>query len=195
VKVEFFTYPAEFSQWLTDNHDKASELWLGFYKKQSGKTGMTYAEALDEALCFGWIDGIRNRVDEISYTSRFTPRRPNSNWSMVNTRRAEELIELGRMQPAGLKAFQERDRSKTGSYSFEEENRSLAAVYEAQFKTNSTAWNFFQAQPPGYRKTASWWVMSAKREETRLRRLARLIEDSERGVRLAVITSPAKRAK
>jgi uncharacterized protein YdeI (YjbR/CyaY-like superfamily) len=188
MDVKFFKTPSDLREWLRENHDKAGELWIGFYKKSSGRGGITYPEAVDAALCFGWIDGIRKSVDDTSYTTRFTPRKPGSNWSMVNIKRVGELSDLGLMEPPGLKAFAARDEAKSRQYSYEERSRKLDDAYEEQFRANESAWTFFQAQPPGYRKTASWWVMSAKREETRRRRLATLISESEQGRRLAAVT-------
>jgi uncharacterized protein YdeI (YjbR/CyaY-like superfamily) len=188
MEIKFVESQADLHKWLEENHDKASELWIGFYKKGSDKKGITYAEALDEALAFGWIDGIRKSVGDDSYTIRFTPRKRGSIWSAVNIKRAGELSELGLMQPSGLQAFTERDEKKSKLYSYEERERKLDDAYEHEFKTNTKAWDFFEAQPPGYRKLASWWVMSAKQEETRQRRLSALIEGSEKGERLAEIT-------
>jgi uncharacterized protein YdeI (YjbR/CyaY-like superfamily) len=188
VKVIFFKSAAECRRWLERNHDKIAEQWFGFYKKSSGKRGVTYKEALDEALCFGWIDGLKKTVDESSYTFRFTPRRSKSVWSLVNTKRAEELSKLGRMKPPGLKAFAARDPARSGIYSFENEARKLSPSCEREFKAHKEAWKFFQAQPPGYRRTASFWVMSAKQEATRLRRLARIISDSEKKIRPGPVT-------
>jgi uncharacterized protein YdeI (YjbR/CyaY-like superfamily) len=195
VKVIFFKAAAECRQWLERNHDKATEKWFGFYKKNSGKSGITYREALDEALCFGWIDGLKKSVDESSYTFRFTPRKPKSIWSLVNTKRAEELRKLGRMKPTGLKAFAARNPEKSGIYSFENSTTKLSASCEKEFKAHKEAWEFFQAQPPGYQRTASFWVMSAKKEETRLRRLARLIGNSEKNLRSAVVTGKSSQSK
>jgi uncharacterized protein YdeI (YjbR/CyaY-like superfamily) len=188
LKPTFFKSATECRRWLERNHDSATELWFGFYKKKSGKRGITYQEALDEALCFGWIDGLKKSVDEHSYTFRFTPRKPKSIWSLVNTKRAEELRKLGRMRPAGLKAFAARSSEKSGIYSFENPARKLSAGCEKEFKAYKEAWEFFQAQPPGYQRTASFWVMSAKQEATCLRRLARLISDSEKKLRVGVVT-------
>jgi uncharacterized protein YdeI (YjbR/CyaY-like superfamily) len=188
MKITFFKSSAEIREWLARNHDQAAELWVGFYRKDSGRGGITYAEALDQALCFGWIDGVRRKVDEVSYSNRFSPRKAKSIWSLVNTRRAKELQKLGLMQPAGLKAFRARKADNTGVYSFE--NRAeckLAAGYEREFKGNKGAWEFFKAQPPGYRRTVIWWVMSAKRPETQKRRLGRLMEDSAKGRRLPLL--------
>ena len=193
VKPTFFKNQAALRTWLDKNHGKASELWIGFYKVASGKRGITYQEALDEALCFGWIDGITKSLGAESWTIRFSPRKTRSPWSRRNIARAGELRKLGRMAPAGLKAFEGRDRSKDSSYSYENEMRKLAPAYEKRFKANKKAWTFWEAQPPGYRRTASWWVMSAKRDETRDRRLATLIEDSAAGRRIGVLTSPGRR--
>lgn len=179
MKVTFFKSATECRRWLEQKHNKATELWFGFYKKNSGKRGISYQEALDEALCFGWIDGLKKSVDESSYTFRFTPRKSKSVWSLVNTKRAEELKKLGRMKPPGLKALAARNPAKSGIYSFENPARKLSASCEKEFKTHKEAWKFFRAQPPGYQRTASFWVMSAKKEETRLRRLAQLISASE----------------
>jgi uncharacterized protein YdeI (YjbR/CyaY-like superfamily) len=188
MKPRFFIAQSAFRAWLELQHDTTHELWVGFYNKQSGKGGITYPEALDEALCFGWIDGLRKRVDDASYTIRFTPRKPGSIWSAVNIRRVGELIKLGRMHFSGLKVFQERDQEKSDQYSYERENSKLEAAQEKRFKANKKAWDFFQAQAPWYRRTATWWVVGAKREQTRLKRLATLIEDSEKGRRIAPLT-------
>jgi len=177
----FFASPAEFRAWLEEHHATASELLVGFYKKGTGKPSLTWPESVDQALCFGWIDGVRKSRDDESYTIRFTPRQAKSTWSIVNIKRVGELIELGLMQPAGLKAFEARDEAKSQEYSYEARSRPLASEYEATFRANAQAWGFFQSQAPSYRKTASWWVMSAKQETTRLKRLATLIDDSAHG--------------
>jgi uncharacterized protein YdeI (YjbR/CyaY-like superfamily) len=187
MKPTFFTSAARFQQWLEKNHDKKDELLVGFHKKASGKKSVTYPEALDEALAFGWIDGVRKSLDDTSYTIRFTPRRPRSIWSLVNTKRVEELTKLGRMKPSGLKAFALRDPKRTGIYAFETTPQALSADYEKTFRSEKQAWEFFQKQPPGYRRTAIFWVMNAKQEQTRLRRLGQLISDSAEGRRLGVI--------
>jgi len=182
VKPTFFATPTAFRTWLEEHHQTAQELWVGFYKTSSGKPSITWPEAVDQALCFGWIDGVRKGIDDASYTIRFTPRKPQSIWSAVNVKRAQELARLGLMSPAGLKAFEERDQKKSGVYSYEQRKSSqLDPAYEKQFKANKKAWDFFQSKPPSYQQPAIWWVMSAKQEETRLKRLARLIEDSEHG--------------
>lgn len=180
----FFASAAAFRRWLEKNHDREDELWVGLYKKASGKGGLTYREAVDQALCFGWIDGQSKSIDEVSYRQRFTPRRKSSIWSAVNIKRVAELKQAGLMDPAGVAAFETRDPTKAGLYSFENEPRSLDKQQERAFRGNKRAWGFFQAQPPGYRRNAIWWVVSAKREETKHRRLARLIEDSAEGRRL-----------
>jgi uncharacterized protein YdeI (YjbR/CyaY-like superfamily) len=190
--VLFFKSPAELRKWLAERHDKTPEVWVGFYKKGAAPTGLTYAEALDEALCFGWIDGLRKSVDATAYKIRFTPRKARSIWSRVNTRRAGELKKLGRMSPAGLKAFEAREARRIGIYSFENAPRELAGADRDKFRADRRAWEFFESQPPGYRRTAIWWVISAKREETRQRRLATLMEDSRNGRRIALLARPTK---
>ncbi|HEX2916602.1 MAG TPA: YdeI/OmpD-associated family protein [Chloroflexia bacterium] len=191
----FFTTPAEFGAWLAQNYQAFTEVWVGFYKKSAAQTGISYAEAVDQALCYGWIDGIRKSLDDQSYANRFTPRTARSNWSLVNIKRAQELIEMGLMQPPGLAAFQGRDRKDTTLYSYEETKRRLDPAYEATFQQNEKAWAFFQSQAPSYQKAACWWVVSAKKEETRLSRLATLIQDSARGQKIASLVSPARRKK
>ncbi len=189
MKPTFFATPTAFRLWLEEHHQTTQELWVGFYKTRSGKPGITWPEAVDEALCFGWIDGVRKGIDDASYTIRFTPRKPQSIWSAVNVKRAQELARQGLMHPAGLKAFEERDQKKSGLYSYEQRKSSrLDPAYEKQFKANKKAWDFFQSKPPSYQQPAIWWVMSAKQEETRLKRLTRLIEDSEHGRTIPPLT-------
>jgi uncharacterized protein YdeI (YjbR/CyaY-like superfamily) len=191
VDVLFFPSPSDFRRWLEAHHDKAQELWVGYYKKDSGKPSITWPESVDEALCFGWIDGVRKSIDETSYKIRFTPRKPGSIWSAVNIKRAGELIELGRLQPAGLDAFHKRKDARSAVYAYEQrETARLEGAYEEQLCANPRAWAFFQAQPPWYQRAASWWVISAKKEETRLKRLATLIEDSAQGRTVAPLTRP-----
>jgi uncharacterized protein YdeI (YjbR/CyaY-like superfamily) len=190
----YFETPADFRAWLEEHHTTATELWVGFYKKGSGRPSITWPEAVDQALCFGWIDGIRKSVDADSYANRFTPRTPRSTWSNVNVARVAELTAQGLMTPAGLRAFERRDEARSGAYSFEQRPRELPPEYQARFKEQPAAWAFFEAQPPGYRRTAIHWVVSAKREETRLKRLATLIEDSAQGRRLAPLSRPGPRA-
>jgi uncharacterized protein YdeI (YjbR/CyaY-like superfamily) len=192
MKPSFFQSSAEFREWLVKNHNKAAELIVELYKKDSGRRSITYSEALDEVLCFGWIDGVRRRIDEFSYSIRFSPRKPRSIWSRVNIKRAAELEKQGRMHVAGLKAFHGRNEALTRKYSYERKTSTLGPAYQKQFKANEQAWEFFQSQPPGYQRTATWWVISAKQEKTRLRRLQALISDSAQGRRLGVITLTAK---
>ena len=192
MALRYFRSGAEFRAWLEKNHDTATELVLGFYKKGAAKKGITYSEALDEALCFGWIDGVRRSVDESSYSTRFTPRRPKSIWSAVNIAKVEALTAQGRMAEPGLRAFHGRDPAKTNLYSFEQRTVELDAERDRRFRANERAWTFFEAQPPGYRRMATWWIMSAKRDETRDRRLDQLVELSERGQRLAPMAPASK---
>lgn len=180
----FFRTASAFRRWLAKNHAGASELWVGYYKKGTGKPSITWPESVDEALCFGWIDGVRKSLDEERYMIRFSPRKPTSKWSVVNVKRAEELIRLGSMEQAGRKAFFRRDASRDAEYSYERESAELTPEQERRFRENERAWTFFQSQPPSYRKAAQGWVISAKREATRERRLAALIADSEAGMRV-----------
>jgi len=186
----FFETPAEFRAWLEDNHDACTEVIVGFYKKGSGKPSLTWPEAVDQALCFGWIDGVRRSHGDDAYTNRFTPRRKGSNWSAINIKRAGELTELGQMTPAGLKAFEARTEA---GYSYEQRAAAaLDAEQEREFRANPAAWEWFQSRPPGYRRTAVYWVVSAKREETRRRRLATLIADSAAGRTIGPLTRPER---
>jgi uncharacterized protein YdeI (YjbR/CyaY-like superfamily) len=184
MTAHYFTSPAEFRRWLAAHHATERELLVGFYKKASGKPGISYKDAVDEALCFGWIDGVKKRVDEIRYTHRFTPRKAISTWSLVNTRRVGELIVLERMAAPGLEAFRRRDPKKTQLYSFENRPSKLDAALESEFKKNAAAWTFFRAQPPGYQRLMTFWVMSAKQQDTRQRRLAVLVKSSVEGKRI-----------
>jgi uncharacterized protein YdeI (YjbR/CyaY-like superfamily) len=179
MQPRFFKTPAAFRKWLAANHAKSKELWVGFYKKDSGKPSITWPESVDEALCVGWIDGVRKSLDAESYVIRFSPRKPNSIWSAVNIRNVERLITEGRMQPAGMRAYEARKEFRSGIYAYEQRSPELVEPYATTFKNNKAAWEFFSAQPPGYRKMMNWWIVSAKREETRLERLARLIKASE----------------
>jgi len=183
MKPTFFSTPEKFRSWLEKNHDREEELLVGFYKKDSKKKSITYAEALDEALCYGWIDGVRRSFDETSYTIRFTPRKPKSIWSLVNVRHVERLTKAGRMAKPGLAAYARRDPKRTGIYAFENEAREFSPEFEKKFRANKRAWEFFQTEPPSIRKVCIFWVMSAKKEETRIRRLEHLIESSANGVR------------
>ena len=190
MQPRYFVSPVDFRRWLEKNHGDAAELFVGFHKKSSGHPSITYSEALDEALCFGWIDGVRKSVDETRYTIRFTPRRPKSKWSAVNIKRAGELKAFGRLKPSGLAAFEGREQVKAG-YSYEERPHALDSVCEERFRAHPKAWEFFQAQPPGYRRTVSFWIMSAKKDETRSRRLGQLIESSEKKVRVGIVAGEA----
>ncbi len=180
----FFATPAAFRAWLLAHHERHSELLVGFYKKASGKPSLTWSESVDEALCFGWIDGVRRSLDDERYTIRFTPRKPRSIWSKVNIAKAQALLVAGRMMPAGIAAWERRDPEKSGMYSFERETAAFDAETERRFKQHRVAWKLFQAQPPGYRRLATHYVVSARRPETRERRLAILIERSARGERI-----------
>ena len=184
MKPVYFESPAAFRKWLAAHHATETELLVGFHKKGSGKPSLTWPESVDEALCFGWIDGVRKRVDETRYTIRFSPRRRTSIWSAINIARVAELRKEGRMQPAGLAAFEARDEKRSAIYAYENRPKALAPVYEKELRRDKAAWAFFEAQPPGYRKLMAFWVMSARKEETRQKRLARLIEFSAAGKRL-----------
>jgi uncharacterized protein YdeI (YjbR/CyaY-like superfamily) len=181
MKPTFFKSQAEFRKWLEKNHGQVSELWVGLQKTGSTQKGLVYKEALDEALCFGWIDGVRKSIDENRWMIRFTPRRPRSIWSAINIKRANELKALGLMKPPGLAAFDGRDEKRQKQYSYEREAAQLEAAYEERLRTNKKAWAFWESQSSGYRRSAQFWVMSAKKEETRLRRLEALIDSSEKG--------------
>jgi uncharacterized protein YdeI (YjbR/CyaY-like superfamily) len=191
----FFARPAELRAWLERNHEAAGELWVGFHKKGSGKPSITWREAVDQALCFGWIDGLTKSVDETSYMIRLTPRKSRSTWSLVNVKRVQELTKLGLMRPAGLAAFEARREAHSGVYSYEQRNAAkLARAQERQFRANEKAWAIVQAQPPWYRRAAVWWVVSAKKDETRIKRLATLVEHSEQGRTVPPLTRPTKSA-
>ena len=181
----FFSTVDDFRRWLKAHHESARELWVGFYKKGSGRPSITWPESVDEALCVGWIDGLRKAIDAESYKIRFTPRKATSNWSAVNIGRVQELTRLGRMRPAGVKAFELRTEEKSGIYAYENRKSAvLAAAAEKQFRSRRKAWAFFQKQPAGYRQLATWWIISAKKEETRQQRLEKLIAQSEAGKRI-----------
>ena len=182
MKTLFFATPADFRAWLDRHHASEQELSVGFYKRDSGKPSITWSESVDAALSYGWIDGVRNSIDEVSYRIRFTPRKPTSTWSAINVKRVAELRKLGLMRPAGMKAFEARKGDKTGIYAYEQRTSAkLPRAYERRLRANKKAWDFFQSRPPWYRRTATYRVISAKQEETRLRRLAELIKDSEAG--------------
>ena len=189
MRTTFFTTPTAFRRWLDRHHASAAELWLGMYKVGSGKQSVTYKEALDEALCFGWIDGVRKRIDDDAFMQRFTPRTPKSYWSAVNTKRALELQKAGRMHAAGLAAFERRDRTKTERYSFERASAAFAPEDVKRFRANRQAWAYFEAEAPWYRRVVVHWVTSAKKDETRQRRLDRLIADSAAGRRIGLFAA------
>lgn len=184
MKPTFFSKPSDFYKWLEKNHDKETELLVGFWKTHTGKPSMTWSESVDQALCFGWIDGIRKSIDEDSYTIRFTPRKPTSIWSKINIEKVADLTKKGLMRPAGIAAFEKRKDNKSKVYSFEQDHIAFAKEQEKTFKTNKKAWEFFQSQPPSYRKPATWYVISAKQEATQEKRLKELISDSESGLRI-----------
>lgn len=189
----YFESPVAFRRWLEKHHEHASELLVGFHKTHTGRPTLTWPESVDEALCFGWIDGIRKTIDDTSYRIRFTPRKKGSNWSIVNMKRVEVLTNDGRMHPAGLAAFEARDPGKSGVYSFEQRQvATLGAELERRFRANTDAWAFFESQPPSYRRTAIFWVVSAKQQATRERRLGALIEDSAAGRRVGPLRRPGE---
>ena len=179
-KPIFFESPQQFYDWLEEHHETETEVYVGYYKKAANQPTLTWSEAVDQALCFGWIDGRLNRIDERRHMQRFTPRRPGSNWSRINVEKVAKLKKAGLMRPAGLAAFDRRSDDRTGVYSFERETE-LSPEYDARLRGNRAAAEYFDSRPPWYRRTAIHLVMSAKREETRLRRLERLIEDSAAG--------------
>ena len=191
----FFATPAAFRAWLAKHHATARELLVGFHKVDSGKPSMTWPQSVDEALCFGWIDGVRRSLGATSYTIRFSPRRPGSIWSVINTRRMQELQEAGRAHPAGLAVFERRNPERTNRYSFEQENVAFEPAMEKRFRANRGAWSYFQAQPPFYRRVCTWYVVSAKRDETRARRLETLIACSARNEWLPGFIRPGSKAK
>ncbi len=190
-----FPSQATFRTWLGKHHARVSELWVGFYNKASGKRAMTYPEAVDEALCWGWIDGVKKNVDGERYTNRFTPRKAVSKWSDVNLRRYAELDVAGRIAAPGKAAFARFDPSKHRAYSFEARPEAFPPELEGEFRRHRRAWAFFTAQPPGYRRTAIHWISSAKRPETRLRRLGQLVRVSAAGERLPQIAGPPSLAR
>jgi uncharacterized protein YdeI (YjbR/CyaY-like superfamily) len=192
MKPRFFRTAEDLRTWLTKNHDSAPELWIGFYKKASGKKGIAYKDAVDQALCFGWIDGVRRGIDEVSYTTRFSRRVPKSPWSRINIARVKELKKLGLMAKPGIDTFERRDKASAG-YSYEDGPHELGPEYVKEFRKRKGPWTFFESQPAGYKRAACHWVMTAKRDDTRRRRLTQLIEDSANGRRLALLSSPSRR--
>ncbi len=190
----FFATPKAFRKWFEKHHAEKSELLVGFYKRGSGEPSITWPESVDQALCFGWIDGVRRRIDDDSYSIRFTPRKSLSNWSAINIKRVAELTKLGLMAPAGLRAFEKRRDDKPAIYSYENKVRKLPPADAKRFRANKKAWAFFTAQAPSYQRVAIYWVTSAKREETCERRLATLIDDSANGRRLGIVTLKPKKS-
>jgi uncharacterized protein YdeI (YjbR/CyaY-like superfamily) len=191
MEPRFFATPAEWRRWLARHHATAPELWVGFHKKATGRPSITWPEAVDQALCYGWIDGIRKRLDDHSYVIRFTPRRPGSIWSAVNLRRVAELAAQGLMQPAGVEAHAKARRARSAIYAYEQRTEAeFPREMEQRFRRDRAAWAFFQSEPPWYRHTATWWVISARRDETRERRLATLIADSAAGRRIRHLSRP-----
>jgi uncharacterized protein YdeI (YjbR/CyaY-like superfamily) len=193
MQPKFFRTTEALRAWFTKHGATTSELWIGYYKKASGKGGVVYKQALDEALCVGWIDGVVRSIDDACYMQRWTPRKPKSNWSNVNVKRVGELTAEGRMQPAGLAAFARRVPERTGVYSFEKAPPAFSPTLLKRFKANKAAWQFWSAQPPGYRRTVTGYVMSAKQEATRERRLALVMEHSGRGERLPQLGGAPRR--
>jgi uncharacterized protein YdeI (YjbR/CyaY-like superfamily) len=189
-EIHFFASPRDFGRWLGKNHATAEECWVGFHKRKTGTPSLTWPESVDEALCYGWIDGIRKSVDGDRYTIRFTPRKPRSTWSAINVKRVAVLTDEGRMRSAGLTAFNARDEKRTAIYAYEQRQAGLSAAYEKAFKQHPDAWKFYQSKAPWYRRTSAYWVMSAKKEETRERRLATLIEDSANHRTIKHLTRP-----
>jgi len=192
-KVVHFASREEFRRWLAHNHAATRELFVSFYKKHTGKIAATYDEAVEEALCYGWIDGVKKRVDDEKFMHRFSPRKAKSTWSRINVERAMALIAAGRMAEPGLRAFKAREAARTGIYTYEQERPGLRPTDKRRFMRNAKAWKFFASQPPGYQRVAGFWVSRAKREETRLRRLARLMKDSENGRRLDTLSPKVDR--
>lgn len=180
----YFATQQDFRNWLEKNHDKEAELWVGFHKVGSGKPSITWPQSVDQAICFGWIDGLRKSVDAGSYCIRFSTRNPKSIWSAINIRKVEEMNKLGLMHPSGLAVFEKRDEQKSAIYFYENRPDKLSPDYENLFKSHPKAWAFFQLQPPSYQRIAAMWVMDAKQEPTRQKRLAELVADSESGLKI-----------
>jgi uncharacterized protein YdeI (YjbR/CyaY-like superfamily) len=188
----FFESADQFRAWLAAHHAAETEVLVGFHKKMTGKSTMTWSESVDQALCFGWIDGRRHSLGPDGYTIRFTPRKPSSNWSTINVAKVEELTRRGLMDEAGLVAYARRDPAKTGVYSFETDDVGLGPEFEAEFQRDESAWAWYARQPPGYRRTAAHWVRSAKRDSTQRSRLATLIADSHAGRKVKPLRPPGE---
>lgn len=193
MKAVFFRTQAEWRKWLGKNHSKKEEILVGYYKKDSGKPGITWPQSVDEALCFGWIDGVRKSIDKDSYVIRFTPRKPKSIWSAINIEKVEAFKKLGQMMPAGIAAYEKREEKKSKIYSYEKQPVKLDPKYEQKLKANKKAWEYFQSQIPSYQKVVFNWVMSAKQEATRISRLNTLINDCEAGVKIKSARYGAKK--
>jgi uncharacterized protein YdeI (YjbR/CyaY-like superfamily) len=191
--VIFFETPAQLRAWFEANHESATQLWLGYHRKRTGRPSVTWQEVVDQELCFGWIDSVRYSLDGDRSAQRITPRRSGSVWSAINIKRFQELEQMGMVHPSGRAAFDKRDEARSRIYSYENRSRGFDAATEAAFRKNRTAWKFFEAQAPSYRRTASFWVMSAKRDETKKRRLEKLIATSQATQRLAPFVSPSRR--
>lgn len=187
-KVKFFETPQQLRKWLEANHESAAELWVGFYKVGSGKRSVTWPQVVEESLCFGWIDGVRKRIDIISYTIRLTPRRPRSIWSKVNINLVERLISENKMRPAGLTAFERRTEDRSRIYSYERDKHKFNDEQQRIFESNKKAWDFFRSQPPWYQRVATYWVISAKKDETKVKRLQTLMQDSAAGRTIRQLT-------
>jgi len=192
VEPVFFASAAQFREWLDGHHARQREVLVGFHKKGTGKPSLTWSEAVDQALCYGWIDAVRRSHGPDAYTIRFTPRKPTSTWSNINVAKVKELTDKGLMRPPGLAAFERRNPDRTGIYSFEGHGGGLGAEYESEFRSHAHAWAWFERQPPGYRRTAAHWVRSAKKEETRRSRLAALIADSQAGRKVKPLRRPGE---
>jgi uncharacterized protein YdeI (YjbR/CyaY-like superfamily) len=190
---QFFESADQLHAWFGQHHASASHLWIGFHKKTSASGGLQYAEALDAALCFGWIDGVRKSISATSYMIRFSPRKSKSIWSRINIKRALELSASGQMHPSGLKVFESRREEATERYSYEQGKLQMPPSYLARFQQNQKAWRYFQSTPVGYQRKATWWLISAKQEPTRERRLEQLIEGSAKSQRLPVIEGKTNR--
>jgi uncharacterized protein YdeI (YjbR/CyaY-like superfamily) len=193
VKPVFFKKQSDLRKWFEKNSEKEKELSVGYYRVLTGKPSITWPQSVDEALCFGWIDSVRNSIDDESYTIRFTPRKPGSIWSAINIKKVEELKKLGLMKPNGLELFNNKDEKKLRTYSFERSVVEFSPQFEKKFKANKKAWKYFDQMPPSYKKPVINWVMSAKQEETRLRRLATLIKDSEEERKIKGMDYPKKK--
>lgn len=192
---QFFPTTKHFRAWLEKHHATERELTVGFYRKGCGKPSITWPESVEEALCFGWIDGIRRKLDDDSYTIRFTPRKPSSIWSKINLATIERLIASGRIAPAGMKIYEARDQAKTNLYSFEREDAAFTPKQLKRFRQHAKAWKFFEAQVPSYKRPATWWVVSAKQEATREKRLSALIECSAQGLKIPQLRRPGDKKK